>query len=117
MKRAVLISTILCLANNATGETLGNDNTIVALEAEGLWRVVGCEPVYDLTTVGEPIVAWHPRIKRIEDEEIHSFPPYVDEADGNEKVLLSGTWIRLDATQVWEEWFDPAGSRPAHALR
>jgi len=58
-----------------------------------------------MTRHDEPIIGWNPQINLFDPTKAHSFPNYVPEIDGNEKVLLGETWVRIDDEKVWNEWF------------
>lgn len=87
-------------------ETTFEDQPItMPVEEPVRWQVVGCQPVYDLTLSEEPIIAWNAIEDVIEKDHLEFLPPYSDEWDGNEKVLLGGEWVRIDDTAVWNKWF------------
>lgn len=90
----------------SVGEVSASDaNTLVAVEAPGLWQLVGCEPIYDMRQAHEPVIAWDPRVMAIDAIALTWLPPYEAEPDGHEKILvLQSEWVRYDDPR-WEEWF------------
>ncbi len=81
------------------------DPPIRTVEEPVRWQVVGCRPVYDLTMPEEPLVAWDAIEDVIADDHLKFLPPYFEEWDRNEKVLLGGEWVRIDDTAIWDQWF------------
>jgi hypothetical protein len=62
---------------------------------EFAWQIISCEPVYDLHDASEPIVSHNIKVSFVT-EDNPAFGTYELDADENEKVLVSGQWVRFD---------------------
>ena len=58
-------------------------------------QFVSCDPVYDMTQPGEPLIYYTVMVNPIKSTS-PLYETYFYENDGNEKIWVNGKWVRFD---------------------